>query len=370
MSGWAAAAQAALGIGNAIYSTEQARHENSRAMAFEQQQAEQSQQWQWAAMEQQNAWNLEQWNREAEYNSAANQRARLEAAGFSPLALLNGGSGIGDAAHMESASPASAPNVARAHSSADAIMQGAALGNGALQSFLNWSALDKEQQRIDNMKPTQMAEARLKFEQAKTEKDLRQGRFDFLGVQIRLGEQNITESGQRVKESEQRIKVLAQQIVESEQRVKQSMQWCEESGVRMSLYSFQKYASERKLPYEIRQIGADILLKQSSAEVNKATRAGIIQENRERNELWQSGVWHQRENWKTQMLKQDRLNAEYSKQETLLRAMHLQGTLKTPQLQSFDRAIDSVEKLGNAFRSYSVWLHAQPRSMPRSYLNR
>lgn len=40
----------------------------------------------------QNQWNLDQWNRENEYNSAASQRSRLEEAGLNPYLMMSGGS--------------------------------------------------------------------------------------------------------------------------------------------------------------------------------------------------------------------------------------------------------------------------------------
>ncbi len=39
----------------------------------------------------QNSWNLQMWNRENEYNSAASQRYRLEAAGLNPYMMMSGG---------------------------------------------------------------------------------------------------------------------------------------------------------------------------------------------------------------------------------------------------------------------------------------
>ena len=50
----------------------------------------------------QNAWNLEQWNRENDYNSASSQRSRLEAAGLNPYMMMNGGD-AGSASSLTSA---------------------------------------------------------------------------------------------------------------------------------------------------------------------------------------------------------------------------------------------------------------------------
>ena len=58
-------------------------------------------------MDKQNAWNLAQWNRENQYNSAEQQVARLRAAGLNPYLMMNGGN-AGSAQSITSAAPANA----------------------------------------------------------------------------------------------------------------------------------------------------------------------------------------------------------------------------------------------------------------------
>lgn len=55
-----------------------------------------------AEREAQNQWNLDQWNRENEYNSASSQRERLEEAGLNPYLMMSGGSS-GTASSVSSA---------------------------------------------------------------------------------------------------------------------------------------------------------------------------------------------------------------------------------------------------------------------------
>lgn len=68
---------------------------------FNAQQASQNRTWQTTERMAQNDWNLEQWNRENEYNSPAAQRARLEEAGYNPymqgLAGNTAGTGVSSA---------------------------------------------------------------------------------------------------------------------------------------------------------------------------------------------------------------------------------------------------------------------------------
>lgn len=59
----------------------------------------------------QNDWNLQQWLRENEYNSAKNQRARFQAAGLNPFLMMNGSSAGTASSLSGSSSGASAPSV-------------------------------------------------------------------------------------------------------------------------------------------------------------------------------------------------------------------------------------------------------------------
>ena len=66
-----------------------------------------NQKWNEKMMDKQNAWNLAQWNRENEYNSAAQQVARYRAAGLNPYLMMQNGS-AGSASSVTSAAPANA----------------------------------------------------------------------------------------------------------------------------------------------------------------------------------------------------------------------------------------------------------------------
>lgn len=66
---------------------------------------------------QQNQWNIEQWQRENEYNAPVNQMARFEAAGINPYnAVASGQIGSGSASSLQSATPnnVAAPSFAEA----------------------------------------------------------------------------------------------------------------------------------------------------------------------------------------------------------------------------------------------------------------
>lgn len=94
-----------------------------------------NQKWNEKMMDKQNAWNLAQWNRENEYNSASQQVARLKAAGLNPYLMMSGGSS-GSASSVTSASPASA-GMSNTVSPFDYSASAAGVGNAVAQHFNN-----------------------------------------------------------------------------------------------------------------------------------------------------------------------------------------------------------------------------------------
>lgn len=98
-------------IGGARQAVKNRRHQNAML--------EKQQTWSEKMANQQNLWNLDQWNRENEYNSPAAQMSRMEAAGINPYnASSSGQIGSGTASSLQSATPnnVSAPAYAEAYS--------------------------------------------------------------------------------------------------------------------------------------------------------------------------------------------------------------------------------------------------------------
>lgn len=94
-----------------------------------------NQRWNEKMMDKQNAWNLAQWNRENEYNSASQQVARYRAAGLNPYLMMQNGS-AGSASSVTSAAPATA-GMSNTVSSFDYSSAAAGVGNAVAQHYSN-----------------------------------------------------------------------------------------------------------------------------------------------------------------------------------------------------------------------------------------
>lgn len=107
----------------------------------------------------QREWDLEQWNRENDYNSAESQLQRWQKAGFSPQSFLGVGS-PGEAAALQSpdmANQVPPPDMSGyAQSFAQSIQQG-------VKGMLDWKQLELDQKQLD------MNKERLAYENANTQ---------------------------------------------------------------------------------------------------------------------------------------------------------------------------------------------------------
>ena len=131
----------------------------------------------------QNYWNLEQWLRENEYNSAKNQRARFQDAGLNPFLMMNG-SNAGTASSLSgTSSGASAPSV-NAYNPADGFdnllnnalnreQQNALLESNIYSNYANsaytFGKNSREETSLDSTINANRAVAELNFEKSITE---------------------------------------------------------------------------------------------------------------------------------------------------------------------------------------------------------
>ena len=121
--------------------------------------------------EYQNAWNLEQWNRENEYNSPLEKRKRLEAAGLNPI--FYGLDGVANAGSLQSA-PFTAVN------GAPMLNSGEFLGN----SIANAAKTAAEIELMRSQAKKNDAERSLTEVETETKKMLQKGEFEIQGVVI------------------------------------------------------------------------------------------------------------------------------------------------------------------------------------------
>lgn len=76
---------------------------------FQSNQAQLGRDWSEEMMSKANQWNLDQWNRENDYNLPENQKARLLAAGINPALAMQGASSVGQASSSPSSASAPSP---------------------------------------------------------------------------------------------------------------------------------------------------------------------------------------------------------------------------------------------------------------------
>lgn len=178
-------------FGSQIAANQAAKKQQQREQKFNADQAQMNREYQTSEREASQQWNLEQWERENEYNSPANQMARMAAAGINPAAAAQAVAG-GSSGSVQQSSVAGSSNpqsgaVASAPSYSGSMAQ--LLGNSA-NSALN-SALtiaETTGAHIHNKNLQKQYDAsieNLKSNTAKNFQDVEVGKqqADFLGEQ-------------------------------------------------------------------------------------------------------------------------------------------------------------------------------------------
>ena len=100
---------------------------------FQSEQAQLGRDWSEEMMSKANQWNLDQWNRETEYNLPENQKARLLAAGINPYLAMQGASSVGQAASSPSSASAPSPASPSSASAPSLNLQRPDFGTGFAQ---------------------------------------------------------------------------------------------------------------------------------------------------------------------------------------------------------------------------------------------
>lgn len=186
---------------------------------------------------QQNDWNVQQWEREMDWNSPANKLKLLEEAGLNPVWY---GANLGP---TETQAPKSADLANQVAPQLDAAAIGSSLSNfssslvSAGQYYLTKNAQKLEEARIQNEKD------RIALERAR------------LGMDSGMTQQNIIESQKRVEEMDAKIAQIAHQNNWTDQQIEESK------------------ANVRMIDKRIDEITQNIEVLKSQIEVNKSTRA-------------------------------------------------------------------------------------------------
>uniref|UniRef100_A0AAU8AYH9 DNA pilot protein n=1 Tax=Dulem virus 250 TaxID=3145727 RepID=A0AAU8AYH9_9VIRU len=98
------------GLASGLLSSVTGNSQLKKQLNFQREENERTREYNRQLAEQQNKWNIEQWNRENAYNTPQQMRARLEAAGFNPNLAVSGLSGSLNSASSPSLS-AGAPGI-------------------------------------------------------------------------------------------------------------------------------------------------------------------------------------------------------------------------------------------------------------------
>ena len=184
----------------------------------------------------QNRWNLEQWFRENEYNSAKSQRARFQEAGLNPFLLMNG-SDAGTASSLTgSASGASAPSVPSynpfegfdnmINSALNRQQQDALLKSNVYSNYANSAyTLGKNSREETSLEPTinaNRAVAELNYEKSITEVSQRYlNSLDAESKRI-LNKYLDPQQQQELSESVARVRKLAEELNLTKKQVLQA----------------------------------------------------------------------------------------------------------------------------------------------------
>lgn len=215
----------------------------------------------------QNDFNLDMWNRNNDYNSPVNQLSRLQEAGFNPY--LSGLDGSVSSGTMQSAaaSPAQMAQTFNPVSPLDAL--------GAVTQA---SLLGAQKSNIEADTESKKQDTAYKKALESTENSMRDGRIDFLGVQIKLAD---AQTEDYKKSVDQRSQQIAQSIADVEMSREQMLiNWSDlslrQQQMQLNKLQFQwlRYVQKQQLNIQQRQLANDLFRSYL-----EKLRVGIEQQN-------------------------------------------------------------------------------------------
>ena len=171
----------------------------------------------------QNQWNIDQWNRENEYNKPTNQRKLLREAGLNPdLYYADGaGSSLAAASPEMTAGAGTSPTDVSAYSqlpnnARQAVLDAAAIAN----SFADYSLKKANEKKVNNESDILSTEAFYKAAREKSEIRLTNLRCNLTEADTHLSEKAAEEKVAAINEINARIGQIHQDVAESQSRVK------------------------------------------------------------------------------------------------------------------------------------------------------
>lgn len=254
-----------------------------KQIASQKEENQKNRDWNLNLARQQNQWNIEQWNRENQYNTPAAQMARYKAAGLNPD-LMYGQQNLSAASPEMTAGEGSQPtdvsNLANKRTIGDTIAQASATRLTNAQAKLAESQADKVDaetvgQTINNEWLPKLLKGQTEINEADVKDKLASAGLK--GKQIEVAVEQIKVMQQSVKESQKKIEDLQSQM---ENRTFQQVQAMLEYNLRKDKQRYEiseilsrvglNHASTRRilnvLPYEIAE-------SISRTNVNDATAA-------------------------------------------------------------------------------------------------
>lgn len=252
-----AAIAGAAALGGSILSATQGNKNINKQIAAQKEENQKNRDWNLNLAKQQNQWNIDQWNRENEYNTPSAQMARYKAAGLNPD-LIYGQPNLSAASPEMTSGDGSLPtdvsNLANKRTIGDIVSQAASTRLTNAQAKLAESQADKtDAETVGQTINNDWLPKLLKGQTEINEADVKQRLADagLKGKQIEVAVEQIKVMQQSVKESQQKINDLQSQM---ENRTFQQVQ-------AMLEYNLKK----DKQSYEVREILSKIGLNSVAA---------------------------------------------------------------------------------------------------------
>lgn len=313
--------------------------------------------WLWheqqAEAEKQRQWNLDLWNMDNEYNSPAAQRDRLIAAGYSPMAFVNGS--LSQTQPADGGNPASMSALPQQFNPAESAARvGSSFGEIGRAIYDSFVRNRNDTKRLEN--ETKDTDSRIEERAAYTNRvnQLLHGEIELQGTVIELNKS-------RTHLNEQEVDALAVRMNKENQEIENLKQYLVESGARVTLMDIEGYCKKHKLNAEIKQMMCNAFLSQQQAyterELRPYKRSSLMYSNRGQ-QLQNEYVKAGRKWWKQNYQNEAAYNT-YKAESAGYQSMMDKGHVKSEKLYIVDNAFDTLNNVvgtfGNAARGFMFW---------------